>query len=456
MTSLPEAGPTHRNPNRPGSHREVLLLAYPAVLTQLSETLMGVVDSAMVGRLGPTELGAVGFGAVWMWTIFALLYGTASGVQIFVSQAGGADRSRDCGAWAWQGIYALVPAAVVFVAALLLAAKPLLALLGPSPELSALAADYIQTRVAGEFAYVVLMVLIAFFHGTGDTRTPLYVTLFANAVNLVLDYGLIFGHFGLPAWGVAGAGTATSVAAWSGSAVLFVLFRRRSLSERFDTNPKAPNRSQIRRLVKTGAPVGGQWCIGTASFAVFATVVARMGDTSMAASQAFNLLLSLSYMQAIGIGTASSTLVGRYVGAGDPQAANQSFRSALLLGLAVALIIALLFVTIPVPLLRIFSNDLAVIELGRPLLLLGAIFVLFDTVAIISEGSLRGGGDTRWPFLLEAALGWGLLIPLAYILGVTLEGGVRGAWIGALIHMTVLSAALFWRFRSNAWQRIRI
>ncbi len=456
MASLTDTGQTHPSQNRPGNRREVLLLAYPVVLTHLSETLMGVVDSAMVGRLGATELGAVGFGAIWMWTIFALLYGTASGVQIFVSQADGAGQSRSCGAWAWQGLYALVPSALVFVALLLVAAKPLLALLGPSPELSALAAEYIQTRVAGEFAYVVLMVLTAFFHGTGDTRTPLYVTLFANAVNLVLDYGLIFGHFGLPAWGVAGAGTATSVAAWSASAVLFTLFRRRSLSERFDTSPKKPNPSRIWRFVRTGAPVGGQWCIGTSSFAVFATVVARMGDTSMAASQAFNMLLSLSYMQAVGIGTASSTLVGRYVGANDPRAAIQSFRSALMLGLAVALTIALLFVTIPVPLLRIFSNDLAVIELGRPLLLLGAVFVVFDAVAIVSEGSLRGGGDTRWPFFLEAVLGWGLLIPLAYYLGVVLEGGVRGAWTGALIHMSVLSSALFWRFRSNAWQRIRI
>jgi MATE family multidrug resistance protein len=176
----------------------------------------------------------------------------------------------------------------------------------------------------------------------------------------------------------------------------------------------------------------------------------------MAASQAFNMLLSLSYMQAVGIGTASATLVGRYVGADDPQAAIRSFRSALLLGLAVSLTIALLFVTIPIPLLSIFSNDPAVIELGRPLMLLGAVFVLFDSVAIVSEGSLRGGGDTRWPLLLEAVLGWGLLIPLAYLLGVAWEGGVRGAWIGALIHMTVLSAALFWRFNSNAWQRIRI
>lgn len=456
MTSNTENTQLEPRSNRPGSLRTVVLLAYPVALTQLSETLMGVVDSAMVGRLGATELGAVGFGAIWMWTIFAILYGTASGVQIFVSQSDGAGQHRSCGVWAWQALYALVPCALVFVVSLVLLAKPLITLLGPSPELSSLAAEYIQTRVAGEFAYVMLMVMTGFFHGIGDTRTPLFVTIFANAVNLVLDYGLIFGNFGLPAWGVAGAGTATSVAAWSATAVLFVLFRRRSLSERFDTNPKKPDFSQISRFVRTSAAVGGQWCIGTASFAVFATVVARMGDVSMAASQAFNMLLSLSYMQAVGIGTASATLVGRYVGADDPRAAKRSFRSALTLGLIVALTIALLFVMIPVPLLRIFSDDPAVIALGRPLLLLGALFVLLDTVAIISEGSLRGGGDTRWPFLLEAVLGWGLLIPLAYILGVKLGGGLQGAWIGALIHMTVLSSALFWRFRSNAWQRIRI
>jgi MATE family multidrug resistance protein len=192
------------------------------------------------------------------------------------------------------------------------------------------------------------------------------------------------------------------------------------------------------------------------SFAVFTTVVARMGDSSMAASQAFIMLLSLSFMQAVGISIASSTLVGRYVGAAEPAAAIRSFQASIGMGVALALVVAVIFIVLPDPLLRIFTDDEAVIELGRPLLRLGALFQLFDAVAIISEGALRGAGDTRWPFAMEIALGWGLFLPLAYLLGVVLEGGLTGAWIGALIHITVLGGVLFWRFRSNAWQRIRI
>ena len=126
---------------RPGGLRELIHLAYPVVLTQLSSTLMGVVDSAMVGRLGPTQLAAVGFGAIWLWTVFSLFFGTATGVQTFVSQHHGAGQPRRCGAWAWHGLYATVPAALVTV---LLAApwiESLLALLGPSAALQRAAAD---------------------------------------------------------------------------------------------------------------------------------------------------------------------------------------------------------------------------------------------------------------------------------------------------------------------------
>ncbi len=138
----------------------------------------------------------------------------------------------------------------------------------------------------------------------------------------------------------------------------------------------------------------------------------------MAASQAFVMLLSLSFMQAIGVSIAASTLVGRYVGAGDREAVRRSFGSALILGVGVATLVAALFVALPGPLLRIFSDDPAVVTLGGSLLVLGALFQLFDAIAIITEGALRGAGDTRWPFFVQTALGWGFFLPLAYTLGV--------------------------------------
>jgi putative MATE family efflux protein len=322
--------------------------------------------------------------------------------------------------------------------------------------MQARAAEYTHMRVFGELGYVVVMIYTSFFRGLGDMRTPLFVALFANLMNGILDYGLIFGEFGFPELGVAGAGIATTISSWSGAALLFVLFRRRSINERYHTKLIAPNTTQIRRLLRTSIPIGGQWFIGMASFAVFTTFVARMGDESMAASQAFVMLLSLSFMMAVGISIASSTLVGRHIGAKDPDSAARTHQSALKIGVGLGLFIAVLFIAFPDPLLRIFTDDPRIVELGRPLLLLGAFYQLLDATYVISEGSLRGAGDTRWPFMMEMILGWGLLLPAAYILGVVLEGGLMGAWYGATIYVIVLATMFTRRFHSRAWLEIQI
>jgi len=456
MTVSSESTAAHRAPPVRGGMREVFTLAAPVVLTQLSATAMGVVDSAMVGRLGSTSLAAVGFASIWIWTIFSLVYGTASGIQIFVSQSDGAGDRHGCGRWAWHGFYAVAPVTLLLVAVLLPLAGPLLALLGPSAELQATAVTYLTARLAGEAAFAGMMVLNSFFRGLGDTRTPLYVALLANAVNAVLDYGLIFGELGLPAWGVQGAGVATAVGSWVGAVTLYALFRRRRIDAEFDTRPVRPDRAAIARFLRTSAPIGGQWCLGMTAFAGFTTVVARMGDSSMAASQAFIMLLSLSFMQAVGISVAASTLVGRYVGARDEASARLAFQSSLRIGLALSILVAILFVAVPTPLLRIFTDDPAVVSLGRPLLVIGALFQIFDFMAIVAEGALRGAGDTRWPLAVHTALGWGFFVPVAYVLGVILEGGLTAAWFGGLLYICALALAMVQRFRSGAWRRIRI
>jgi len=439
-----------------GTLREVGLLAYPVILTQLSATVMGIVDSAMVGRLGATELAAVGFAGVWSWTVFCLFFGAASGIQTFVAQADGAGRRRECGGWAWQGLYLIVPTTLLSAAAVWIAAPTLLGWLGPSAELQEAAIRFLRPRLFGISGIAIAFVWISFFRGVGDTRTPLYAAVTANVVNAVLAYGLIFGKLGLPAWGVAGAGAATAVGEWIYAAFLAVAFGRSALAERFATRFVGPRPADIRRFVRMGIPVGGQWMIDMASFAVFTTLVARMGDTQMAASQAFVMLLSMSFMQAIGISVAASTLVGRYIGAEDRQAAIRSFRSAQKFAGILGGAIAALFLSVPDLLLRIFTGDPEVISLGVPLVRLGALFQLLDAFGIVASGSLRGAGDTRWPFLAQSALAWGLFVPLAYLLGVRLAGGLIGAWIGGTVYAIVLAATLVYRFQSGAWQRIRI
>ncbi len=192
------------------------------------------------------------------------------------------------------------------------------------------------------------------------------------------------------------------------------------------------------------------------AFALFATLVARMGDVPMAANQALINLLSFTFMLAYGISIACSTLVGRYVGAGDLEAAERSYRTALKLGFGLAAVVATLFVTVPGLLFRIFSDDPAVLALGGPLLLLAAAFQLLDALGIVVGGALRGAGDTRWPFVVQTSLAWGLRVPLVYLFGVTLERGVLGAWFAELIYIWVLGGAFALRFRGGAWKTMRI
>lgn len=439
-----------------GSVREVAALAYPIVLTNLSMTAMGFVDAAMVGRLGATPLGAVGFSGIWLWTLAVTFFGVASGVQTFVSQADGAGRHEECGRWAWQAIWVAAPPLLLLCVLLGLFIEPCLALLGGSTELQATAAEYVVPRLFGLFTVPVAMAIASFFRGLGDTHTPLWATVAANVVNAVLNYGLIFGRLGLPEWGVMGAGVGSSIAEWFQMLLLLLFLRFRTISRARCPQLVGPSLALIRRFVRTSAPIGGQWLLSMSSFAVFSTLIARMGDTAMAASQAFMVLLSLSFMQMSGISAGASTLMGRYIGARDPASAHRSFWSGQKLAALLAAAVALAFLTVPELMLRIFTSDPEVLRLGRPLVQLGAVFQIFDAFGIVSEGSLRGAGDTRWPLAVHTVLAWALFLPLAYLFGVTFGGGLTGAWLGATIYVTALSLAFVWRFQSGAWQRIEI
>jgi MATE family multidrug resistance protein len=439
-----------------GGVREVAVLAGPLVLTQILMTAMGVVDSAIVGRLGAAELGAVGLGGIWVWTLTCFFVGTSTGVQTFVAQRHGAGRPGDCGTWSWQGLASVVPLAGLAGCGVFFFADTLIEALAPTESIGPLATGYMRTRAFGMMGITAASSLSAFFRGIGDTRTPLIATLIANVANLFLDLGLVYGWYGMPKLGVAGAGLATSISEWIYFGAVAYVFLLPSIKARFNTHFHRPNFQEIKRLWHTGIPIGGQWTIEMLSFAVFTMLVARMGAAPMAASHAFIQLMSLSFMQAVGISIATTTLVGRYIGAGQLEFVTKSLRSSMLLGSLLAAFIAAIFVLIPTTLLGIFSSDPKVLIYGGPLLVVGAFYQFFDAIAIVSDGALRGAGDTRWPFVARCLISWLVFLPLAYLFAVPIGWGLTGAWIGGLISMVILTLFLVFRFRSGAWRKIRI
>jgi Na+-driven multidrug efflux pump len=176
----------------------------------------------------------------------------------------------------------------------------------------------------------------------------------------------------------------------------------------------------------------------------------------MAASQAMISLMHLSFMQVLGIAVAVSTMVGRYVGAGDLPAAERSHSTGMYLGVGFSVAAGAVFLSAPEPFLRIFTDDAAVLTLGGPLLAIGAAFQVCDAVGVLSGGALRGAGDTRWPFIVQTLLAWGVFLPAAYVGARLLDGGLAGAWSGGVAYVALLGIALHWRFRSGAWKAVRI
>jgi putative MATE family efflux protein len=377
-------------------------------------------------------------------------------VQVFVARHDGAGERERCGPWLWQALWLTLPVMLLWAALLAFLLPHLFTAIGAGEELHDKAVAYGWARLPGAPFVLLDFALSSFFQGLGDTRTPLVAQVSGLAVNIVASVVLIFGLLGAPALGVTGAGVAHSLGSLTVVLVLLAHFFRSELRERYATRPVPPNGGDLLRFARTSLPIGGQWCLEMTTFAVFTSIIASTGAAAMAASQAVLQLISLSYMQAIAIATAAGTLVGRYLGARDPDSARRSLDSALRLALGMALLLGVAFLLAPEPLLALFVHEPEVVALARPLLALGALFQLIDAVGIIAVGALRGAGDTRWPFVVQALLAWGVRLPAAYLVAVALQHGVLGAWSVELAYVTVLGGVMLLRIRAGHWKTICI
>jgi putative MATE family efflux protein len=296
-----------------------------------------------------------------------------------------------------------------------------------------------------------------FYRGVGDTKTPLKVLLVAHIVNFVGDYFLIFGKGPFPAMGVEGAAWATTLANLVAAVIFFALTFTPKMRDVFGAlDQKRPRFGELARLFRVGIPIAVHFFLDMGSFLVFSAYIGRMGTESLAVNQIAIQILALSFMPCQGFAIAATTLMGQYIGAGYPDLAKKSAYTTLKMGLFYAGFIAALCLTIPVQLVRIFNSDPVVVELGRVVLYWAALFQAFDAVQFISDGALRGAGDTRVPMLIVVGAAWFVFLPLAYVFGTVLDQGVVGAWAGATLYIMAVGIAMYMRLKTERWRRIEI
>lgn len=425
--------------------RELFRLALPLCAAQAGTHLMSLVDLAVIGRLGARELGGAGLATGVFFALSVLGIGAVLGVDPMIAQAIGAGDEVRARHVMWQGIWlALIVTAVLTIPLLL---SPLVfAWFGISPDLVTPARSFLHIRTIGLAPVLVFLVLRAYLQAHGVTRPMIISVIVCNVFNVVADIALVFGKFGMPRMGVAGAALATVLASLIEVAIVAFAVRRLHLPPH-DAGPLHRwTADEILRALRVGVPVGLQMGAEIGIFVLVGLLAARLGALPLAAHQLVINLASFTYTISVGVATAGSVRVARAIGARDIAGTRIAGHAALLGGIAVMSVAALAFAFFPRPIARLVSDQEDVIATAIPLFLVAAVFQLSDGVQAVGSGALRGAGDTRYAFLANVTGYWIIGLPIALLLGVSLHMGLVGLWWGLCAGLTVVAVLLFLRF----------
>ncbi|MEO7158518.1 MAG: MATE family efflux transporter, partial [Vicinamibacterales bacterium] len=410
----------------------MLRIAVPVVLAELGWMTMGVVDTVMVGSLGPEAISAAGVGNAMhiAFTIFGMA--VMLGLDTLVSQAYGARDLDDCHRWFFDGLTlaGLLAVPIMGLLALIWFALPAM---GFHEAVRPLLEAYFGVLILSTpflLAYAVCRRYLQAMHAV----TPvMFALVTANLINAAGNWLLVYGHLGLPALGVRGSAWATVISrAYLLGALLLAVWwidKRRARAVLPTGLPgvavaaaglwhvdRTWNPARLRRLLALGLPAASQ--VG-AEVGVFALATALSGTLDPISSASHQIALNLAgvaFMVPLGLGSAGAVRVGHAVGARDPARAAAAGWTAILLAAGFMIVAALIFVSVPGRLIALFTTDPNVLSVGTSLLLLAAVFQLFDGMQGVITGTLRGIGDTRTPMIVNLIAHWLIGLPTGYLL----------------------------------------
>ena len=448
----------------PGGCGEVLRIALPLVLSTGALTIQMFIDRVFLMWYASETMSAAMHSGLVNYTIFSLFLGTAMYVNTFVAQYDGAGVPKRVGASVWQGIYFSIIAGLLMIAIAPLA-ETVMNWSGHDPIVRKHEVIYFRILCFGAMPGLITATLACFYTGRGKTWTVMWVNIASTTVNIVLDYGLIFGNWHLPRWGIAGAAWATVCASVLSTVIYFILFlRQRSHKDYATLGGWRLDKELFIRLMRFGLPCGVQFMLDVFGFALFVTFIGRINPLSLVATSMAFQINSLAFTPMFGFNMAVSTLVGRSLGKGRPDLAQRSTWSAACVTMCYMTIIAAGYWFIPDLFMYPFALQAnpAEFALVKPvvvrLLCFVAFYCLFDTGNLIFSGALKGAGDTRFVMIVSVVLNWLLMVvPSYFVIKLTKETtGLYLAWLALTVYVCTLSIVFLFRFLSGKWKRMRV
>ena len=409
---------------------------------------MGLVDTIMVGPLGPAAIGAAGMGSSVFTSVAIFGMGLMLGLDTFVSQAHGAGNSKSCLQWLHSGVWLAVGVAPI-VMGLTWLLWLTLDVWGLHPEIRPLVGAYLRVISFGAPPLVLYAAFRRYLQGMHVVRPIMFALVSANLVNAGANWVLIYGHLGLPALGVEGTAWATTVARVYMAAFLYVAVRleHRRRRERHHVS-MALEMTRLRQLVTLGFPAASQVTLEVGVFAAATALAGRLEPVSSGSHQIALNIASLAFMVPLGLSSSGAVRVGHAVGARDPRRAARAGWTALATGGVVMTLIGLVLFLWPATLIGAFTTDPRIIDIGVGLLAIAAAFQLFDGTQAVATGVLRGIGETRMPMIVNVIGHWLFGLPVGYALCFHFGWGVAGLWIGlsiGLVFTGIVLVAVWWK-----------
>lgn len=445
-----------------GGGREVLTLAFPLILSTGSWTVQHFVDRMFLAWYSAEAIAAAMPAGMLNFAVMSFFIGTAGYVGTFVAQYYGAGSMTRIGPAVWQGVYFSMLGGLALLA-MIPWAGPIFDWVGHETAIRRQEETYFRWLCLGGFPVIAASALAGFFTGLGRPWPVMWVNFASTAVNLVLDYGMIFGKLGFPEMGIQGAALASVLSGAASFVLYLILMGRPSLNRLYGTlSGWRFDRELFVRLLKFGVPAGVQFLLDMAGFTVFVLVVGRLGTVSLAATNiAFNIN-TLAFMPMIGFGMAVSVLTGQYLGGDRPDLAARSAYSGFLMTFLYMTLIALAYLFLP----GVFTAPFAarseasqfpeIRRLTEVLLRFVALYSIFDTMNIIFASALKGAGDTRFVMVMIVVLSLGGLA-LPTWLAVSVFGlGIMAAWTIATVYVSLLGLAFYFRFLQGKWKAMRV
>jgi putative MATE family efflux protein len=434
--------------------KKILALALPIIGGMVSQNVMNLVDTAMVGTLGEAALGAVGTASFANFMCIALIMGLSSGVQAMAARRVGEGRRDEAAVSLNGGLFLSLMAALPLSIVLFAMAPQLFAFLNNDAAVIADGVPYFRARVCAAVAVGMNYSFRGYWNGVGLSRIYLRTLLLMHPINIVLNYALIFGRLGAPEMGTLGAGIGTAIATAIGTLTYFIMGLRHARENGFLRRKPTPE--EFQTLLRISLPAGAQQFLFAAGMTTLFVIVGKVGTAELGAANVLINLALVAILPGLAFGLASATLVGQALGQGKPEDARRWAFDVLKVAMVVMGVLGLPMVLFPDLVLGIFLHDPITLELARLPLQLFAGTIALDALGFVMQHSLLGAGDSRRVFWVFLLMQWGLFLPAAWLVGPLWGGGLLAIWIAQIAYRIAQGGVFLVLWQRGAWKTIRV